>query len=310
MRGLLFAIGLLLLVVTPFAACSQSLDKYRVWYNVMEICVYEPNRSDYLEFKLAKGDVLNGKLVVEAGWPAFVTFYVTDDYSRRIKDAGTVEEGEDYSFSIRAKQSGVRYKAWFSYALLAHSHSAKLYLNRPATNASHLIAARTIHPPPPRPSRDNKDKPAWETYISRNNEYSIGHPSDWSREIKPSGIHDVVIINDPLGIDWIEVDILYLQGRSPIDQVNQEANWVIEHLGAEIILNMPAKPNSWQLVYYMIPRNDEAFLVKQHFYSTKAPHLYLYSVASYEHLNPFGGPYLSQNEEILDAIVDSFRIIE
>jgi len=68
-------------------------------------------REGYIEFSLAVGETLAGILTVETG---SVVFAVTDHWDYHIHDL-VVREGETYSFSITAKQSGERYRCWFIY---------------------------------------------------------------------------------------------------------------------------------------------------------------------------------------------------
>ncbi|MBA7699863.1 hypothetical protein ES703_108567 [subsurface metagenome] len=68
-------------------------------------------REGYIEFRLAVGETLAGRLSVETG---SVVFVVTDYWNNHIYDL-IVKEGETYSFSITAKQSGERYRCWFTY---------------------------------------------------------------------------------------------------------------------------------------------------------------------------------------------------
>lgn len=125
----------------------EKQRSYNYWYSVQGICGYQPNRSHYLEFALAKDEQLYGKLIVEPGWVGWVAFSITDDYGHLIEDA-KVREGEDYSFSIKAEQSGVRYTCWFNYGLLAYASSAIFYCNFPADNASSPSVLTHQIPPP------------------------------------------------------------------------------------------------------------------------------------------------------------------
>ena len=68
-------------------------------------------REGYIEFSLAVGETLAGKLTVETG---SVVFVVTDYWGYHIHDLMVIQ-GETYSFSVTAKETGERYRCWFGY---------------------------------------------------------------------------------------------------------------------------------------------------------------------------------------------------
>ena len=84
-----------------FISCSKP-PVYRALYDIGEINCFDSSRSDYLQFEVAKDEVLSGKLTVETGC---IVFYVEDKFGRIIEDAGRVCGGQEYKFSIKAEQS-------------------------------------------------------------------------------------------------------------------------------------------------------------------------------------------------------------
>jgi hypothetical protein len=75
----------------------------------IQIDVSKP--SGYLEYVLAEGETLYGKLVVDTGNVAFV---VIDYWNNHIHDI-VVRAGNSYSFSIKARQTGERYWCYFGF---------------------------------------------------------------------------------------------------------------------------------------------------------------------------------------------------
>jgi len=129
MKRLPFTAASLLVVVTSLVACSGA-DEYRGWYDVLDICCYHPDNLGYLEFELAKDEVLSGKIVVDYGT---VVFFASDHDPIPILEAAVnpvrVKQSQEYSFSVKAKQATryicfFRYPSWFT--------SAQFYCNRPA----------------------------------------------------------------------------------------------------------------------------------------------------------------------------------
>lgn len=97
-------------------------------------------RGGYIEFSLAVCETLVGKLTVETG---SVVFVVIDYWGYHIHDL-VVRQGETYSFSITAKQTGERYRAWFGY------ESGKEDEPRKATFLCNMLGKgwETVTPPP------------------------------------------------------------------------------------------------------------------------------------------------------------------
>ena len=98
--------------------------------------------SNGFEFILTKGEVLHGKVIVDQG---DMVFYVRDYWNYSIKDAGTINAGESYSFSIKAKQSGEKYYCFF----LPHGWGVgRFYINMSATGL-YFKSPSSMPPPPP-----------------------------------------------------------------------------------------------------------------------------------------------------------------
>lgn len=77
--------------------------------------IYDLSRrwsKGYLEFCLsAVGETLVGQVYVTSG---SVVFVLTDTGGRHFVDL-VVKPGESYTFALKAKQSGARYRCWFTY---------------------------------------------------------------------------------------------------------------------------------------------------------------------------------------------------
>jgi hypothetical protein len=81
----------------------------------------------YLEYTLAIGETLHGKLVVDTG---NVVFVVIDYWGHHIHDL-VVGAGDEYSFSVTAKQTGESYRCYFGFLddEVKLPRSARFYYN-------------------------------------------------------------------------------------------------------------------------------------------------------------------------------------
>jgi len=100
-HAILLAVGILLLVS---GGTLLLVDKYTYQYK------RTITESQVRDFQLAKGEVLKGRLEVESGT---VVFVVLDEDKRLVKDAGRVEAGESYTFSVKARKSYTTYYCVF-----------------------------------------------------------------------------------------------------------------------------------------------------------------------------------------------------
>jgi hypothetical protein len=92
-------------IVIALHAPEQVEPEYTGWIDVSK-----PSYN-YLEYSLAIGETLYGKLVVHTG---NVVFVVSDYWHHHLHDL-VVKAGEEYSFSITAQQTGERYRCSFTF---------------------------------------------------------------------------------------------------------------------------------------------------------------------------------------------------
>ena len=106
MRNFLLAISLLLVVVIPLTACSES-EKYYCQYYIGDICADQADNLAYLEFELDKDEVLSGKISVYETFARVKFFYSDPDplhVFEAAQDPVIITMMKEYTFSLKAKQ--------------------------------------------------------------------------------------------------------------------------------------------------------------------------------------------------------------
>ncbi len=293
-------ISLLLLIAFPISSCSKApetpVKTYPYLYNVGDICSNKSGRSEYLKFEPAKDDELSGKLVVEDG---SVVFYINDVYGRRVEDAGRITSGEDYSFTIKAEQSGFSYKCWFKYEFLTYPWGAKFYSNVPADESSSMVTAYL--------DTAYIKAPVYDIYISDEYGYSIAYPNDWNVSVNSE---DRTVIIENLPYCQVKIEAEHSIGRGKYftledcaqkrinDLIGLKTYRIVKNL--EIVDSRPTGEDSWEIVYYNVSMGNDTFLIKETYVSKLE---YLYRITSSEYLAHNYSSYW----KTLDYMVNSFE---
>ncbi len=305
---------IVLFVLAPFYACSapasDSFEKNR-WqyffkYNVGEICSYEPNTDGYLEFELAKDEVLNGEVYVKSDASGSVTFYIEDIYGRHLEDAGRLKEGDSFTFSLKSEQTGFKYRLLFEYDLLASPASAVFLSNR-------LADSTTMEPPvTAKVNAPLNPDLQWETYTNSEYGYTISIPQE-SRILDPTKLY--VWFTKPNSNTRAGVAIFpTLDGSDEWNNLKEyleerlyELKWERPSLtGFTFIRGVSTSSNGWEFSYYYKIKGGSIWLATEYYIDTP---YYLYRVDSHERVarSSTEKSFVSFDSAVLNAISNSFN---
>ncbi len=120
----LLIVGLLLVVGGAIALINSPAVWYEYVYGFKETDL-EGVYGIGFSSRLAKGEVISGKLVVESG-EAVLLITAKKESEERVVDSGRIQAGNSFSFSIKSDYTYTVYRGSFSFS---GDTNAKLYCN-------------------------------------------------------------------------------------------------------------------------------------------------------------------------------------